>query len=279
MAQRRMFSPQITESDAFIEMPLSSQALYFHLCMNADDDGFIKNPKSIQRLVGGKDKDYKTLADKRFIFCFPSGVSVIKHWRMHNLLRKDRYKETVYVDEKATLYLKPDGAYTFDESQGVPVPKYAEEDSGKDDNSPSTDRQPHGNQQATTSAMATDWQPNDNQMAPQVRLGKERVSYNEESKKEEIYNNPSSAGARESYEVLMTRCGVGPQLRSAIWQFIRHCALNGKKLTNDKLEDVICRLQDYYGYAEYGERWDEEQAKEIYRAINGGYFDIKVGRK
>ena len=59
MAQRRMFSPQITESDAFIEMSLSSQALYFHLCMNADDDGFVKNPKSIQRLVGGKDKDFK----------------------------------------------------------------------------------------------------------------------------------------------------------------------------------------------------------------------------
>ncbi len=203
MAQRRMFSPQITESDAFIEMPLSTQALYFHLCMNADDDGFVKNPKSIQRLVGAKDKDYTTLVNKRFIFCFPSGVIVIKHWRMHNLLRKDRYKETVYVEEKATLYLKPDGAYTLDETQGIPVPRFAEDEAenvGKDGNIPTTDRQPNGNQMATTEPMATKRQPNGNQMATQYRLGKERVGFLEERKKENAENNQTSAGARTREE-------------------------------------------------------------------------------
>ncbi len=280
MAQRRMFSPQITESDAFIEMSLSSQALYFHLCMNADDDGFVKNPKSIQRLVGGKDKDFKTLIDKRFILCFPSGVIVIKHWRMHNLLRKDRYKETVYIEEKATLFLKPDGGYTFDETQGVPVPMYVEEENGvQDGNLPSTNWQPTDNQLTTTEAEATKWQPNGNQMATQVRLGKDRVSYNKESKKEEIYNNPSSAGARESYDVLMTRWEVGPMTRSALGKFIQHCSLNGRALTNAKLEDIIDRLQSWYCYAEYGDNADKEQANEVYRAIQGGWFDIKVMKR
>ena len=87
-----MFTQKITESDAFLEMPMSSQALYFHLCMNADDDGFVKNPKSIQRTVGCNDDDLKLLIAKRFILPFDTGVIVIKHWRMHNLLRKDRYK-------------------------------------------------------------------------------------------------------------------------------------------------------------------------------------------
>ena len=112
MAERRMFAKTIIDSDAFIDMPLSTQALYFHLSMRADDDGFINNPKKIQRMIGCSDDDLKLLVAKRFILPFDSGVVVIKHWKIHNYIQKDRYKETVYKDEKSKLALKDNGAYT-----------------------------------------------------------------------------------------------------------------------------------------------------------------------
>jgi hypothetical protein len=90
MADRRMFAKTIIDSDAFLDMPVSSQALYFHLSMRADDDGFLNNPKKIQRLVGGSEDDLKVLAAKAFIIPFESGVIVIKHWRMSNCLWRDR---------------------------------------------------------------------------------------------------------------------------------------------------------------------------------------------
>lgn len=144
MAERRMFTQKITESDAFLEMPVSSQALYFHYCMNADDDGFVKNPKRIARMVGASDDDLKILLTKRFVLPFESGVIVIKHWRMHNLLRKDRYNPSEYINEKSQLYLKENGSYTTDKTQGVNL-------------------------------MATKWQPNGNQMATQDRIGKDSI--------------------------------------------------------------------------------------------------------
>ena len=112
MAEKRMFSQQIIDSDAFLEMPLSTQALYFHLSMRADDDGFVDNPKKIQRMVSASGDDLKLLIAKRYILTFDSGVIVIKHWRIHNTLRNDRYKETVYLEEKATLTIKENKAYT-----------------------------------------------------------------------------------------------------------------------------------------------------------------------
>ena len=141
MAERRMFTQKITESDAFLDMPLSAQALYFHLCMNADDDGFVKNPKRIARMMGSNDDDFSLLILKSFVIKYETGVIVIKHWRMHNLLRKDRYNETEYLEEKSMLNIKENGAYTLDRNQGKPL-------------------------------VATKWQPNGNQMAPQDSIGK-----------------------------------------------------------------------------------------------------------
>ena len=112
MAERRMFAKTIIDSDAFLDMPLSTQALYFHLSMRADDDGFINNPRKIQRMVGGSDDDMKVLIAKRFIIPFDSGIVVIKHWKIHNYIQKDRYKPTVYAKEKAMLTSKDNGAYT-----------------------------------------------------------------------------------------------------------------------------------------------------------------------
>ncbi len=97
-----MFSPDIVGSDAFLDMPASSQALYFHLGMYADDDGFV-NPKRIMRMCGVSDDDLKVLVGKRFVLPFENGVVVIKHWRINNLVRKDWYKETQYVEQKSQL--------------------------------------------------------------------------------------------------------------------------------------------------------------------------------
>ena len=112
MAERRMFAMTIINSDAFLDMPLSAQALYFHLCMGADDDGFLNNAKRVQRVTGASDSDLKVLIDKRFLITFLSDVVVIKHWRMHNYIKKDRYKETVYTSEKSLLIIKKNGSYT-----------------------------------------------------------------------------------------------------------------------------------------------------------------------
>lgn len=137
VAHRRMFTEKIVESDAFTDMPLSAQALYFHFNMEADDDGFVNNPKRICRSLGASEDDLKLLIVKRFLLSFESGIVAIKHWRMHNLLRKDRYTETQYQEEKSMLLLKENGAYTE-----------------------------CGNQ------MATNWQPNGNQLATQYSKGK-----------------------------------------------------------------------------------------------------------
>lgn len=107
-----MFSKKIIDSDAFLDMPLSAQALYFHLNMRADDDGFINNPKRIQRITGASDDDFKLLLAKRFIIFFDSGVIVIKHWWMHNTLKSDRYKPTQYQEERALLCVKENKSYT-----------------------------------------------------------------------------------------------------------------------------------------------------------------------
>lgn len=123
MAQKRMFTMKIVDSDAFLDMPLSSQCLYFHLNMRADDDGFVGNPKRIMRLIGANDDDLKILLAKRFLIIFEDNVVVIKHWWMHNTLAKDRYQETSYTDEKALLKIKDNKSYTLgNEGQEIKEP-------------------------------------------------------------------------------------------------------------------------------------------------------------
>lgn len=108
-----MFAKTIIDSDAFLDMPLSTQALYFHLSMRADDEGFINNPKKIQRMIGASDDDLKLLIAKNFIIPFESGVVVIKHWKIHNYIRGDRLHSTKYTEEKALLDTKENGSYTI----------------------------------------------------------------------------------------------------------------------------------------------------------------------
>lgn len=142
MAERRMFTQKIVDSDAFLDMPLSTQCLYFHLNMRADDDGFVNNPKKIQRMIGASEDDLKILLAKRFLLGFESGVVVIKHWRMHNLLRRDRYNPTQYQEEYEQLMLKDNGSYTEND------------------------------------VLATNWQPDGNQLATQDSIGKDSIGNN-----------------------------------------------------------------------------------------------------
>ena len=114
MAERRMFAKTIIDSDAFLEMPLSTQALYFHLSMRADDEGFLNNPRKILRMVGASDDDLRLLLAKNFIISFDNGVIVIKHWKIHNYIQNDRFKHTVYQEERKMLSLKENNAYTLD---------------------------------------------------------------------------------------------------------------------------------------------------------------------
>lgn len=163
-----MFSPDIVDSDAFLDMPLSSQLLYFHLSMRADDDGFV-NPKKVMRMINVSDDDLKVLLAKRFLLHFESGVVVIKHWLVHNMIRKDRYKETMYLEEKKLLKTKENGSYT---------------------------------------ELATNGQPNVNQMAPQVRLGKVRIGQVREGK--ERLDNTAETSSAEVVELIDSFKEVNP---------------------------------------------------------------------
>ena len=123
MASRRMTSLEVIDTDAFLDMPMSSQLLYFHLNARADDDGFVANPKKILRTLGGSSDDYKVLIAKKFLIQFEDGVCVIKHWRINNFIRKDRYTETKYLDHKQALFIRANGAYTLsDDERAFPVP-------------------------------------------------------------------------------------------------------------------------------------------------------------
>jgi len=114
MAQRRMVSLKVTDTDIFLDMPLSTQALYFHLIQRADDDGFFGNPKKIMRMINCSEDDLKILMSKEFVIPFESGVCVIKHWKIHNLIRSDRYNETIYKEEKASLKEDTNNVYIPD---------------------------------------------------------------------------------------------------------------------------------------------------------------------
>lgn len=113
MAERRMFAKSIMKSDAFLDLPATAQMLYIQLSLEADDDGFMSNAKSIMRMCACSDDDMNALREKNFIISFPNGVIVITHWKMHNYIPKDRYKKTVHKKERAELVLDESGAYRF----------------------------------------------------------------------------------------------------------------------------------------------------------------------
>ena len=125
MAERRMFAKTIIDSDAFLDMSVTARLLYYDLSMRADDDGFVNSPKKIMRMIGASEDDLRMLAARKFIIPFENGVVVIKHWRIHNYIRKDRYNETTYSEQKELLELDENGSYRLVDDQrstnGLPV--------------------------------------------------------------------------------------------------------------------------------------------------------------
>lgn len=112
MATKRMFSLQVIDSDKFLDLPSSAQALYFHLGMRADDDGFVNNPKKIVRMINVGDDDLKLLFIKGFILDADNGIIVIAHWNINNCIQKDRYHPTIHQNEKQMFYLDENKMYT-----------------------------------------------------------------------------------------------------------------------------------------------------------------------
>lgn len=113
MAERRMFAKTIIASDAFLDMPLSARCLYFALGMYADDEGFVNSPKSLAKLIGASADDMNILLVRHFIIAFPSGVCLIKHWRINNYLRSDRFQPTKYTEERNQIIIEENGAYAL----------------------------------------------------------------------------------------------------------------------------------------------------------------------
>ena len=132
MAERRMFAKTIIDSDAFLEMPISARLLYYDLGMRADDDGFINSPKKIMKMIGASEDDINILILRKFIIPFDNGVVVLKHWRIHNYIRKDTYNETPYKEQKKLLEIDDNKSYKLKDILGkVSIDNNKEEKKGK----------------------------------------------------------------------------------------------------------------------------------------------------
>ncbi len=173
MAERRMFAKTIIDSDAFLDMPTSARLLYYDLSMRADDDGFINSSKKIIRMTGASDDDLKVLITKKFVIPFENGVVVIKHWLIHNYIRKDTYNETQYKEQKAML--------TVDENKSY---KLINNSSQLSVNCPSTNCQQELLQKNGEHIENTESQLSVDEPSTQDRLGKDRLG------KDSIYNIP-----------------------------------------------------------------------------------------
>lgn len=111
MAERRMLCKTVILSDSFLALPVSSRDLYMFLCISADDDGFVNNPYTIIRMIGSTAGDLEHLIDKGFVLMFEDGIIVVTHWKLHNYIQNDRYKETKYLEQKKRLGLNIFGGY------------------------------------------------------------------------------------------------------------------------------------------------------------------------
>lgn len=192
MAQRRMFSQKVTETDKFLDMGLTAQSLYFHLGMNADDDGFVGNPKSIKRMIGASEDDLKALVEKDYLIVFDDGVVVIKDWLVSNYVKKDRYTPTIYTEDMKLIGLDKNKRYQFvsdlepERNQvgtemspeciqdGDKMEPNCIQSGSKNKNQISIENsQPQQGQ--GFNSMEPNWNQNGTKMDPQVRLGKDRV--------------------------------------------------------------------------------------------------------
>ena len=204
MADRRMFSKQIIDSDAFIDLPVGAKLLYYDLGMRADDDGFVNSPRKIMRISGASQEDFDSLVEKKFILEFESGVIAIKHWYIHNNIRKDRYHETNYKEEKAQLSFDENNAYT----------RKAQPKTEKNKNS-ATKNQDLDNQKTEKIENVT----TKNALEPtEVRLGKDSIG------EDNIVTTSPAAHKKVKLEdklkELVEATQYGPELKTALKEWI-----------------------------------------------------------
>lgn len=216
MAQRRMFSQKVTETDKFLDMALTAQSLYFHLGMNADDDGFVGNPKSIKRMIGASEDDLKALVEKDYLIVFDDGVVVIKDWLVSNYVKKDRYTPTIYTDDMKLIGLDKNKRYQFvsdlePERNQVGAEMSPECIQGGDKMEPNCIQSGSKNKNQISSEssqpqqgqdfnpMEPNWNQNGTEMDPQVRLGKDRVKL---SKSKDNLNTTTSTTLNSYYKKL-----------------------------------------------------------------------------
>lgn len=228
MAERRMVAKVLVDTDKFMNLPFSTQALYFHLLVRADDDGFIASPKRIVRLLGCTEDDLNRLIDESYVLTFESGVIVIKHWRIHNYIRRDRYKHTNCSDEIKQLGLNEKGEYEQRLSCGQPS-----------DNQRSTAGIPSDNQ------MTTSGQPNVHMWKPQVRLGKDSIG--KDNKKEEERKPDGFHSSPSLSEIVSEFCGNNEELKNAIDAFIEMRKKIRATLTDRALVMSLNRVQKLSG--------------------------------
>ncbi|MQB75039.1 DnaD domain protein [Limosilactobacillus reuteri] len=193
MAQRRMFSQKVTETDKFLDMALTAQSLYFHLGMNADDDGFVGNPKSIKRMIGASEDDLKALVEKDYLIVFDDGVVVIKDWLVSNYVKKDRYTPTIYTEDMKLIGLDKNKRYQFvsdlepkRNQVGTEMSPECIQDgdkmepnciqSGSKNKKQISNKNSQPQQGQGFNPMEPNWNQNGTEMDPQVRLGKDRLS-------------------------------------------------------------------------------------------------------
>lgn len=240
MAERRMFAKSVIDSDLFLDMPPTTQMLYFHLAMRADDDGFINNPRRIQRMIGASDDDMRILIAKQFILTFENGVIVIRHWKLHNYIRKDMYHPTEYQAERQMLSLKNNKS-----------PYELNADAGSQDSS------------RTCNGYVTDSSRTCNENVPigKDRKGKDRIG--KVRLDAAATDTPSSGECQEKVQDLYD--GDRGEVVTAFCDNLQAFAGN---LVLEQLNDV---------YDRYGKQWCLAAIKEA--AVNGGrsiQYVIKV---
>ena len=184
MAERRMFAKTIVNSDAFTDMPLSAQALYLHVAIEADDWGFVNNPKAIRRSIGASEDDLRLLVAKRFLIAFDNGVVVVKHWWVNNYIKPDRRHQTKYQDELSMLFVDENKSYTFADTGNLA----AETFSSVSKVSPTCLQ--NGSKMSPKCLQPV------SKMDPEVRLGKDRLGESSNSSRVDTQPNPKGLSGR-----------------------------------------------------------------------------------
>ena len=221
MAERRMFAKTIIDSDAFLEMPISARLLYYDLGMRADDDGFINSPKKIMKMIGASEDDINILILKKFIIPFDNGVVVLKHWRIHNYIRKDTYNESPYKEQKMLLEVDDNKSYKLKDIFSVQAVDEPSTDSGRE----LLEKNPEH-------AINTESQRVVDEPSTQVRLGKVSIDNNKKEKK-----------AKTNFDTILSESEFNETTKERLKDFIKMRKAIKKPLTDRALDLTIKRLK------------------------------------